>query len=85
MSYNIEFSQRAVKDLKKLDKTIQENIIAALERIAIRPYQFVRRVIGTKYYRLKVNKYRLIIDIREDQLIIIVITLGHRKNIYKLD
>ncbi len=83
MSYKIEFSLRAVKDIKKFEKNVKENIVNALERINVRPYQFVKRLIGTKYYRLKVNEYRVIIDIQNDKLMILVITLGHRKNIYK--
>ena len=83
MSYQIEFSFRAVKDLKRLEKNVTENIISALERISIRPYDFVRKLIGTNYYRLKVGEYRVIIDIQNEKLMILVITLGHRKNIYK--
>ena len=83
MSYSIEFSQRAVKDLKKLEKSVQENILNALERISVRPYDFVRRLKTSKYFRLKVNEYRVIIDIQNDKLMILVVTLGHRRNIYK--
>lgn len=83
MSYSVQYSQRAVKELKKLDKNIAENIIEALDRIKIRPYHFVKKITGTKYYRLKVDQYRVILDIKDDILIVLVIRVGHRRNIYK--
>ena len=83
MSYSIQYSQRAVKELKKLDKNIAENIVEALDRIKIRPYHFVKKITGTKYYRLKVDQYRVILDIKDDILIVLVIRVGHRRNIYK--
>ncbi len=83
MKYYIEFSLRAVKDLKRLEKNIQENIISVLERIIVRPHDFVKRLVGSKYFMLKVSQYRIIIDIQNEKLQIIIITIGHRKNIYK--
>ena len=83
MSFKVEFSKRAANDLKKLDSSSQKNIIAGLERIVVRPYDFVRKLMGSKYYRLRVGDYRVIMDIDNETLIIIVITVGHRKNIYK--
>lgn len=83
MSYEIEYSQNAVKDLKNLDQNTQENIINALERIRIRPYSFVKKIVSTPFYRLKVDKYRVIMDIKDNILRVFVIKIGHRKNIYK--
>ncbi len=80
--YNVEFSQEAEKQLYKLEKYIQERIIATLERIRIRPFSFVKKLAGNLYYRLRVGDYRVILDIKEDKLIIFIIELGHRRNIY---
>ena len=83
MTYSIRYSQWAVKELKKLEKPIAEKIIMALDRIKIRPYKYVRKILGTEYYRLKVDDYRVILDIKDDKLIILVIRAGYRKSIYK--
>ena len=56
---------------------------AVLERIKIRPYEYVKKLSGYRYFRLRVGYYRLILDINNKQLMIIVIEIGHRKNIYK--
>lgn len=83
MSYRLVYSSQAVKDLKKLPKDIARNIISALERIQIRPYDFVLKLVGEEIYRLKVGRYRVILDIKDNDLVILVIRAGHRKNIYK--
>ena len=81
--YEIEFSKDAEKQLYKLDKEIQLRVISTLERIRIRPYSYVKRLVNSPYFRLRVSDYRIILDIRESKLLIFVIELGHRKNIYK--
>ena len=81
--YFIEFSQTAEKQFYKLDRSVQARIISTLERIRIRPYPHVKKLVGSPYFRLRVGEYRVILDIKEDKLIIFVIELGHRRNIYK--
>jgi len=80
--YNVEFSKKAEEQLSKLEVEIQERVINVLERIKIRPFSFVKHLVNSPYYRLRVSDYRVILDIRQDKLIIFVIELGHRKNIY---
>lgn len=83
MTYEIVFSKTAIKQVKKLERSDQERIIAALERIRVRPYAFVKKLVGEDAYRLRVGDYRIIMDIVDDRLIILVLTVGHRRNIYK--
>jgi len=83
MSYEIIFTDTSRKQFKKLEKNLQERIIKALERIRIRPEAHVKKLVGDSGYRLRVGEYRVIIDIYKDRLIILVIKIGHRKNIYK--
>ncbi len=81
--YEIIFSDLAKKQFSKLEKDIQFRIGKVLERIKIRPFHFVRRVVGSPYFRLRVGNYRILIDIRQDKLIIFIIELNHRKKFYK--
>jgi mRNA interferase RelE/StbE len=81
--FEIEFSKSSEKQLLKLDKKIQIRIISTLDRIRVRPYPHVKKLIGNPYFRLRVGEYRVILDIQQDKLIIFVIEIGHRKNIYK--
>lgn len=81
--YSVEFSKTSEKELCKLPKELQERIISTLERIRARPYPHIAKLVGCPYFRLRVGDYRIILDIRENMLIIFVIEIGHRRSIYK--
>lgn len=83
MMYELIYSDGALKSLHKLENNVQERVIKALERIRIRPYSFLIKLIGYPGYKLRVGDYRVILDIENDKLLILVIKIGHRKNIYK--
>ncbi len=80
--YEIIFSDRAKIQLNKLEKSVQERIIKALERIKIRPESYITKLVGDPGYKFRVGDYRLIVDINKERLQILVIKVGHRKNIY---
>jgi mRNA interferase RelE/StbE len=82
MTYEILFTRSAEKDLKKLDKETQKRIISALERIRITPERYVRKIVGETCFRLRVGDYRVIMDIEQGRLVILVLKVGHRKNVY---
>jgi len=82
MTYEILFSDKALKQLKKMERDVQERIIAVLERIRIRPEEYVTKLVGDPGYKLRVGDYRVIIDIDSKKLQILVLKVGHRKNIY---
>ena len=81
--YEIIFSNKAKKQLFKLEKNIQERIIAALERIRIRPESYITKLVGDPGFKLRVGDYRVIMDIDNNNLLILVIKIGHRRDIYK--
>jgi mRNA interferase RelE/StbE len=83
MSYEIIFSEFAERQLSKVPKEFQKRIISTLKRCMIRPYPHVKKLVGSKYFRLRVGDYRVILDIVDNKLVIYVIELGHRKKIYK--
>lgn len=82
--YDILFSLRAKKEFDSLDGTVQKHIIGVLERIRVRPERFVKKLVGHPGYRLHAGDYRIILDIEKERLLILVLKVGHRKNIYKL-
>lgn len=82
MIYEIIFSDNALRQLKKLEKNIQIRIIAVLERVRIRPETYVSKLVGEPGYKLRVGDYRVIMDIDNKKLIILVLKAGHRKKIY---
>ena len=81
--YEILFTDKAYRQLKKLDEDTQDRILTALDRIKIRPESYVRKLVGDPGYRFRVGDYRLIHDIDKGKLIVLVLKIGHRKKIYK--
>ena len=81
--YEIVFSQDAEKYFKKLEKELQKRIINSLERIKVLPLSYIERLVGLNYYKLRVGDYRIIIDLKQDKMVIFIIKIGHRKDIYK--
>lgn len=81
--YQVIFSGSAERFLAKLNHSDRERVIKALERIKIRPERFLEKLIGDEGYKFRVGDYRLFIDLDRGNLLIIVIKIGYRKNIYK--
>mgnify|MGYP001213713295 CR=1 FL=1 len=80
--YSVEFSKVAEKQFYKLGKNLQSRIVATLERCKIRPHAHIKKLVGNPYFSLRVGDYRVILDIKDDKLIIFVIEVGHRKMVY---
>lgn len=77
--YEIEFSKTAEKQLFKFEREIQIRLISTLERIRVRPYPHIQKLVGNPYFRLRIGDYRIILDIIENKMIIFVIEIGHKK------
>lgn len=89
MKYRVFFSKNAVKDLNKLDKNISTIILKwinkNLEGIED-PRVIGKALIGnhSKEWRYRIGKYRLLCTIEDERLIIEVIKVGLRKNVYNI-
>lgn len=81
--YSIILTKKAKEQLSKLSKDIQDRIGAVIERLKIRPFHIVKRLIGSHLFRVRVGDYRVIIEIKNKELVIYIIEIGSRKNIYK--
>ena len=81
--YEIKLTKLAEKQLFKLGIDVRTRIVSTLERIKIRPHAYIKRLVGCSYFSLRVGDYRIILDIKDDRLLILVLELGHRKNIYR--
>ena len=80
--YSIQIEKNAEDFLKKLQKRDAEIILNKIYSIKENPYRFLKRLQGEKLWRLRVGDYRVIVDVIVSMNKIIVIRIGHRKNIY---
>lgn len=88
MTWTVEWDDAAVKELRKLDKQAQRDILRYFrERIATEedPQRFGKPLTGDKtgLWRYRVRDYRMICHIEDDTLIVLVLRVGHRKEVYE--
>lgn len=86
MSYRVEYTERARKDLHKLPDEISKQIILSLNELKANPFNGIKKLKGTKRHPLythRVGEYRVILDIANERLLILVLEAGHRSKIYR--
>ena len=88
MTYRVRFTERAKKQLKKFDKHISALIIGWLEKniegtnnLRNHGKSLVENRVGECRYR--VGDYRIICEIKDEEVIVLVLEIGHRREIYK--
>ena len=84
MKYIVLIERYAQKQIMKLDKKIIPVIKASIADLAEnpRPYGY-KKLKGEDAYRIRVGDYRVIYEINDNTIIVTVVTVGHRKDIYK--
>ena len=89
MVWRIEFDPRAVKELSKFDRPIQRRILKVLrDRIATLddPRSIGEALRGEelgRFWKYRIGAYRVICDIRDEDIVILVIRIGDRKEVYE--
>jgi mRNA interferase RelE/StbE len=83
-SYTILLTKKAQKQLDKLTNNIANPIIEAISNLEAEPRPSGSiKLKGREGFRIRVGDYRIIYEIHDEELIVDVIALGHRKSIYK--
>jgi mRNA interferase RelE/StbE len=83
-SYSIEWKRSAAQELRKLPREVVGRVLKAVEQLAAEPYPSgVRKLVGAEHtYRIRVGDYRIIYSVMASALIIEIIRVGHRRDIY---
>ena len=81
--YKIIITERALKDIEKLDIKTKKRIGTKLKHYSEDPLKYATKLINSAIgtYRFRIGNYRVVFDIDEDK--IIILRVGHRKDIYK--
>lgn len=84
MTYKLTLKPLAEKQFAKLPKIIQKRLFSAFLTLADnpRPHGFIKLQGNADYYRVRVGDYRIVYTIDDQQLKILVLSLGHRQHIY---
>jgi mRNA interferase RelE/StbE len=82
--YKVNFAKSVKKDFKKIPKLEVTKILDAIDELAKNPRSSKsKKLKGEKLYRLRVGNYRVIYDIQDNVMLVFVIKLGHRSDIYR--
>ena len=87
MKYTVEYTQQAVRDLRKLDKQTRTFILSWIEKNLVdceNPRQHGKGLTANRsgQWRYRVGDYRLIADIQDDKVVILLLHIGHRRDVY---
>ena len=87
MKYKVEFTQRALKDLKKLDRHTAALIIGWVRKNlenCENPRLHGKALTTNRsgQWRYRVGDYRLLAEIEDDKIVILILNVGHRREIY---
>ena len=84
MVYRIELTNRAAKSFRKLPKRAQAKIGPAIDRLAESPRPPGCRVLrSSEHLRIRVGDHRVVYEVKDGVLLVLVILVGDRKNIYE--
>lgn len=84
--YKVFVAHRAKKDLKKIDRSQIKRLDDAILKLEKTPFPVgVKRLIAedVAQYRIRIGDYRILYDVDEKNKIVIILRLGHRKDIYR--
>lgn len=85
--YRVEYTPKAVKQLQKMDKHMRKLLFAWIDRnlqLCEDPRQHGKALAANRkgQWRYRVGDYRILADIQDERVVILVLEIGHRKNIY---
>jgi len=86
MTYTVSFRKSALKALKSMPIEIRQKMIRELELIALNPFAYRgdwKPLKGSDLWRLRVGGWRAICELQKGQLVLLVVKVGSRGDIYK--
>ena len=85
MRYSVEFRPAVLKSMKRLPKREQRRIKKKIDDLAENlPDPATTKMKGNNtFHRIRAGDYRIVYEIHEDRLVILVVKIGHRKEVYK--
>lgn len=84
MSYTVEILRSAQKELTGIEIRERTRIVEAIRGLSVNPHpQGSKKLTGRPAWRIRVGDYRVIYERHEDRLVILVVAIGHRREIYR--
>ena len=84
-SLRIEFARSATKDLRVIDRKWIPKIVSEIEGLAADPRPTgCKKLVGSEHtYRIRIGNYRVIYDIQDEILVVLIVRIRHRRDAYR--
>ena len=84
-SYRVEIAKSATKDLREIDRKWIPKIVASMEALESDPRPSgCKKLMGSDHtYRLRIGDYRVVYDIHDEVLVVLVVRIRHRRDVYR--
>ncbi|MGD0694551.1 MAG: type II toxin-antitoxin system RelE/ParE family toxin [Terriglobia bacterium] len=85
MPYTIKFTARALRDLTALDRIAQVRVRQQIDRLAENPFPPGAKKLHAEepFFRIRAGDYRIIYSVEGRELLVIIVKIGHRKDVYR--
>jgi mRNA interferase RelE/StbE len=81
-SYRLSFKRSVTKDFRSIPQEDVRRILSRIDALALEPRpQGCQKLTGQERYRVRVGRYRIVYEIRDDLLLVIVVAVAHRKGV----
>jgi len=82
--YKIVFRKSVAKDLRRIPSQDLRRILATVDSLSEEPRPSgVEKLSGQEKYRVRQGNYRIIYEIKDDEVVVVVVKVGHRRDVYR--
>ena len=80
--YEVKWTETTARFLEKMESVDADRILEKMKLVSKNPFHYIKRLKGIPLYSLRTGKYRVIMSIEREKLVILVVEVGNRKNVY---
>jgi mRNA interferase RelE/StbE len=82
--FKIVIQREAEKELRKLPPTEIKRVLKAIAGLSSDPYPHgFKKLVNSEFFRIRVGNYRIVYGVKDQELIVYVLKIGHRKDVYR--
>lgn len=81
--WTVIYAPKAEKDLESLGEELAKKVILLMDKIVLDPYRLLEKMVNSPFYKFRIGVYRVIVDIVNDKLILHVVKIKYRSQVYK--
>ena len=80
--YEVKWTETTARFLEKMESVDADRILEKMNLVSKNPFHYIKRLKGTPLYSLRTGNYRVIMSIEREKLVILLVEVGNRKNVY---